>query len=392
MGALIQNTVFGKSKYKPFISTWKTDNLSTGSSQINQIKLPLTAGGIYNFSVDWGDGTVSRITSWNQAEATHTYSNVGIYQVIITGKCDGFIFRGTGDKMKLMTIQRWGSFFFTINGSAFDGCVNLTLTNVEDIPELKMVRGLSFTFRDCISLTTINHLELWDTSNIRGMTGLFQGAKSFNQDIGGWNVVSVENMIRMFDEATNFDNGGSSSINNWNTSKVVLMEGMFNGCKIFNQDISNWNTSTVINMGTMFSDCLSFNQPIGGWDTSKVTDMRTMFNSAKSFNQPIDSWDVNNVNNMKAMFYNALNFDQNIGNWNVSNVINFKDFMTTKTPTTFSAVNLDALYNGWSSRVLKPNLEIDFGSSKYTSGSAPARAIITSVPNNWVIKDGGQTT
>ncbi|MFB9066546.1 BspA family leucine-rich repeat surface protein, partial [Flavobacterium branchiarum] len=207
--------------------------------------------------------------------------------------------------MKLMTIQRWGSFFFTINGSAFDGCVNLTLTNVEDIPELKMVRGLSFTFRDCISLTTINHLELWDTSNIRGMTGLFQGAKSFNQDIGGWNVVSVENMIRMFDEATNFDNGGSSSINNWNTSKVVLMEGMFNGCKIFNQDISNWNTSTVINMGTMFSDCLSFNQPIGGWDTSKVTDMRTMFNSAKSFNQPIDSWDVNNVNNMKAMFYNA---------------------------------------------------------------------------------------
>ncbi|MFB9064864.1 hypothetical protein, partial [Flavobacterium branchiarum] len=86
------------------------------------------------------------------------------------------------------------------------------------------------------------------------------------------------------------------------------------------------------------------------------------------------------------------NFDQNIGNWNVSNVINFKDFMTTKTPTTFSAVNLDALYNGWSSRVLKPNLEIDFGSSKYTSGSAPARAIITSVPNNWVIKDGGQTT
>ena len=52
MGALLQNTVFGKNKFKPFISTWKTDNISAGSSQANQIKLPLMAGGVYNFTVD----------------------------------------------------------------------------------------------------------------------------------------------------------------------------------------------------------------------------------------------------------------------------------------------------------------------------------------------------
>ena len=42
----------------PFISTWKTDNTSYGSSTATQVKLPLISSGSYNFTVDWGDGTV----------------------------------------------------------------------------------------------------------------------------------------------------------------------------------------------------------------------------------------------------------------------------------------------------------------------------------------------
>jgi hypothetical protein len=41
----------------PFITTWKTDNLSAGSSTATQVTLPLVAGRTYNCTVDWGDGT-----------------------------------------------------------------------------------------------------------------------------------------------------------------------------------------------------------------------------------------------------------------------------------------------------------------------------------------------
>ena len=54
-----------------------------------------------------------------------------------------------------------------------------------------------------------------------------------------------------------------------------------------------------------------------------------------------------------------------------------------------SATNLDAIYNGWSSRPVKPNLSINFGTAKYTSASSAGKAILTTSPNNWTCTDGG---
>ena len=75
----------GNSFTTPFISTWKTDNTSTGSSNNNQVRLPLMPNGAYNFLVNWGDGSINTIASWNQAEATHTYAAIGTYTITITG-------------------------------------------------------------------------------------------------------------------------------------------------------------------------------------------------------------------------------------------------------------------------------------------------------------------
>ena len=96
----------GNASAIPFISTWKTDNLSTGSSNSNQVKLPLMPNGSYNFYVNWGDGTVSSIAAWNQAEATHTYAAIGTYTITITGYINGWSFAAispatgaTGDRL-----------------------------------------------------------------------------------------------------------------------------------------------------------------------------------------------------------------------------------------------------------------------------------------------------
>ncbi len=60
------------------------------------------------------------------------------------------------------------------------------------------------------------------------------------------------------------------------------MSGMFNGAKSFNQPIGKWNIANVTRMDAMFQEAVSFNQPISNWNTSKVTDMIWLADRMKS--------------------------------------------------------------------------------------------------------------
>jgi surface protein len=146
-------------------------------------------------------------------------------------------------------------------------------------------------------------------------------------------------------------------------------------------------------MSQVFVNCTAFNQNIGNWDLSKTTATIAMFSSATSFNNngssSINNWNVSGVTNMIGMFENATSFNQPIGSWNVSNVTFFTGFMNGKTNLNYSSANLDLIYNGWSSRPVKPSINISFGSIKYTSGSTAGRNILTNSPNLWTITDGG---
>ena len=66
-------------------------------------------------------------------------------------------------------------------------------------------------------------------------------------------------------------------------TSVTDMSGMFNGASIFNQDIGSWKTGGVTAMNFMFSGAAKFDQDIGRWNTSSVTTMGFMFNGASKF-------------------------------------------------------------------------------------------------------------
>jgi len=369
--AAAMNHLSGTHVFAPFVSNWLTTATSAGSSNSNQVRLPLVSNGTYRFFVDWGDGFINSISSWNQAEVTHTYSTTGNYTITIYGICIGWAFNNTGDKLKIRNITRWGCLRFVnpgtdINSGFFNGCSQMNLSTVQDAPSFYNLSSIRNMFRGCTNASfSINNINSWDLTNIADASGLFYNCPSFNQDVGSWNTANITNMSNMFNGGgvtSVFNNGGSPAIGSWNTSKVADFSGMFGEQSSFNQNIGNWNvgsatsmnsmfmcsvvdgifnnganpsiggwnTSNVTNMSRLFAGQPAFNQPIGSWNTSKVTDMSYLFYSynlptnsrlKNSFNQPIANWDTSKVTNMEYMFA-SCNFNQPIGSWNTSSLTN----------------------------------------------------------------------
>jgi surface protein len=310
-----------------FVTTWETDNTG-GVSNSDQITLPLIASGTYNMTVDWGDGSTDLITSYNQAEVTHTYSSAGVYLVRISGTCTGWQFNNGGDKTKIIWVNNWGVLNISTD-TAFFGCSNMG-SNAIDTPVLSTT-SLFSCFRGCAVL---------------------------NGGVSGWSVSGVTNMDTMFYLAT-----------------------------AFNQNISSWDVSSVTNMAGMFSQATAFNQDIGSWDVSGVTNMYYMLSQTTAFNQDIGSWDVSSVTTMAGMFFLATSFNQDIGSWDVSSVTNMASMFAS---ATLSTANYDALLVGWEALAVQNNVTFNGGNSTYTAASAAATARAALIADHsWTITDGG---
>ncbi len=316
-----------------FVSTWQTDN--EGVSEDNQITLPLVSNGTYDFSIYWGDGSTSEITSYDDTDVTHTYTEAGCYTLRIYGEISGWSFSpeasysSFGDAEKILEISSWGPFAFGDTKGQFYHARNLDIT-AKDVPDTSDVTSFNNAFYFNFALSSIHRMNEWDTSNVTDMTDMFYLARKFNEDIS-----------------------------NWNTSKVTSMRGLFYAATVFNQDISKWDTSSVTDMGYMFCAADSFNQDLGGWDTSKVTDMRYMLYSS--------------------------DFDQNIADWDVSQVTSFKKFLDN---AKLSTDNYDALLKSWAVQPVKTGCYFSGGYSKFRSDAEWARAVLIET-YGWKITDSG---
>lgn len=409
-----------------FVTTWNTEN--TGTSANNQITIPGTGAG-YSYSIYWeslssstATGTIATSTSASQ---TITFPESGQYKVAIKGTYPRIYFNNGGDKLKILTVEQWGSNAWTSMDSAFRGCANLTVP-VTDAPDLSGVTSLRYMFNNASSFNeSIDH---WNVSNVTSIYGMFEGATSFNQSLNNWDVSNVTSMSRTFINTSSFN----QPLNNWNVSKVTDMSGMFNGASIFNQsldswDVSNvtnmsqmlrgntlfnqplnsWNVSKVTTMRDMFTKASSFNQPLNSWNVSSTTDMRSIFFQASSFNQPLDSWDVsnvtlmdsmfrdtpfnqsldnwdtNNVTSMYQMFNNATAFNQNLSTWNIANVTTMDQMFLN---AHLSQTNLDATLQGWAGQSLNSNVPFHLGLKTYSQTGATALDTLQNT-YNWTITE-----
>ena len=120
---------------------------------------------------------------------------------------------------------------------------------------------------------------------------MFSGARLFNQDLGA-NFLdqNITDGFAMFSDANTFNNGGSASIGQWDTSNVTYMRSMFDGAGLFNQVLSDWDTSAVRDpqnesgkggMQDMFKNTPVFSADLSGWNVKELNpDLNTNFNTS----------------------------------------------------------------------------------------------------------------
>lgn len=197
-----------------FISVWKTTNRG------DIVELPYITTGNYNGTIDWGDGTP--IVANTYANRTHAYALNSIYTIIIEGQyCDGWNFRDTPASSYMMKgVVQWGQLRLTGSGSNdtggyFKGCANLYLSAVSDLLDLTGTTNMGGMFDGCLALPSINNINSWNTSLVNNMGEMFMGCINFDQPL------------------------------TFNTLSVVNMNYMFSGATLFNQDIGGWNISSL---------------------------------------------------------------------------------------------------------------------------------------------------
>ncbi|MCP4586006.1 BspA family leucine-rich repeat surface protein, partial [Pseudoalteromonas sp.] len=195
-----------------FVFTINT-TLGTGSN----IQLPLPSGQTYNFTVDWGDGNSDVITAYNQTETLHTYSAGGIYTISISGKCGGWSFANTGDKLKITSVVQGGSIGVDYLGGAFYGCSNLSSFNASGW-DVSNVANFSSFLSGCTSLTILN-VSSWNVSSATDFTSFAYGCTSLTTlDVSSWVTSSVLNFSWFVSACTSLT---TLDVSSWNVSSAT---------------------------------------------------------------------------------------------------------------------------------------------------------------------------
>ena len=229
-----------------FIFSVKTDNAG-GVSANNQMKIGTISTGVYDCTVDWGDGNSDVITSWNDPAWTHTYSVAGTYLITISGTSFTYPYFFGGDDTKVLNVSKWGlTNYGTTGANSFNGCSNLTLSS-SDIPDTSSVTGTQSTWRDCSSLT---EFPLIDTSSVTNMNLTWYGCSSLIS-FPLINTSSATSISSTWRDCTSL-----TSVPLIDTSSVTGMNNAWQNCSSLTS-FPLISTSLVTNMSNAWSGCSS---------------------------------------------------------------------------------------------------------------------------------------
>jgi len=223
--------------------------------------IPCQDVGTFDALVDWGDGSFSTITAFDDADLAHTYAEAGEHTIRITGTFPNIYFNSTGDKLKITKVRNLGKVGWL---------------------------SLSRAFRDCENLTEFT-VGNTDTSNVTAMDLMLRGTAVTVADLSRLDTSSVINMLGLFALSTSLT---SVNVSSFNTANVARMLAFLNNCSSLQYiDVSNFDTSSVENFGLAFASLSSLTDIIG-LDNFNIEAVTTLNNFANDTTIPTNRYDA----------------------------------------------------------------------------------------------------
>lgn len=335
-----------------------------------------TFGGVFNYTIDWGDGTVEQLSEGSPA---HVYKKPGLYTISILGSFPSINMTFSDSTLNLRVLKQWGSIHWKFLDTAFYDCINLVY-EATDVPDLSAVTSLEGMFGGTTNFD--GDLSGWDVSNVTNMQSMFVTALSFSgKGLETWNVESLTNAYAMFHIAESFN----GEIDNWDVRNLSDVIYMFSQAYAFNRDLGSWELNKVKDMTYMFENATSFEgSGLKNWDVSGVTNMERMFGHALSFSENISGWNVGNVTTMQGMFQGTQSFDYSLENWDIGQIQNMSDMLSY---SQMSSANYNSTLIGWSQQQNIPQ-EITLGAHGLTfceDGITAREFLISEL--NWTIQN-----
>ena len=233
-----------------------------------------------------------------------------------------------------------------------------------------------YLFRDFKKLIQINFNNNFNTSNVENMYGMFSHCSILTSlDLSNFNTSKVTIMYQMFSYCSSLI---SLDLSSFDISKVTYMSDMFWNCSsLTNLDLSSFNTSKVTYMSGMFSDCSSLTSlDLSSFNTSNVTDMGLMFGDCSSLTKlDLNGFNTSNVTGMGNMFKDCSSLTSlDLSGFNTLNVTDMRNMFSGCSSlknldlSNFNTSNVTSMYGMFYNCLSLTTLDLsNFNTSKVTS-------------------------
>jgi hypothetical protein len=173
---------------------------TTGASET--FTIPCQNLGVFDATVDWGDGSASAITAFNDADLAHTYAFAGDHQIRISGTFPNIYFNDAGDKLKVGPVLNLGDVGWLGLSGGFRGCINMGGFTAGRTDTSQVV-GFDNMFRGVTGGLTIDLTGL-STASANSYSAMFFGSSGIQDIIGveDFQIESLQTTSRLTNFAT----------------------------------------------------------------------------------------------------------------------------------------------------------------------------------------------